>query len=176
MSSLRKQRLRKTGRRQATARVERHKRDQSAIRAYSGLDGRAVKVGLPKGAGTYPEGTPVISVGVWNEFGTSMIPARSFLRSGIRKGNRRLRKVMAFAAAQAVDGKITPEQATGLVGQAGVDLVKARIISVSTPPNAPSTLAAKLRKGGKPRPLQDTGLLRQSITFETFKKKGGSDE
>lgn len=150
--------------------MERHKRDESAIRAYVGLDGRAVKVGLPKGAGTYPDGTPVISVGAWNEFGTSTIPARSFLRSGIRMGNRRLRKVMAFAAAQAVAGKITPEQATRDVGQVAEDLVKARIISVSTPPNAPSTIAAKLKKGGTARPLQDTGQLRGSIRYETFRK------
>ncbi len=171
MSSLKKQRLRKTGRRQATARVERHKRDESAVRAYIGLDGRAVKAGYPKGSGTYPDGTPVISVAVWDEFGTSTSPARSFVRSGIRKGNRRLRKVATFAAAQAVAGKITPEQATGLLGQTAVDLINARIVSLTTPPNAPSTIAAKLRKGGSPRPLQDTGLLRQSTTFETFKKE-----
>ena len=45
------------------------------------LDGMDVEIGLLDSAKPYPDGTSVIDVGMWNEFGTIHIPARSWLRS-----------------------------------------------------------------------------------------------
>lgn len=146
----------------ATMRAKHHGRKVDAlVKAMSGK--ASVKVGLPAGeANPYPDGTSVISVGVWNEFGTEFIPPRPFLRTGIEEGKGGYRKLNRANLKAMQHGEKTAEQAMGELGLLAQGDVQAMIVAVTEPPNAPSTIA---RKGSK-SPLEDTGHLKQSITFE----------
>ena len=63
-----------------------------------------IKVGLPKDASPYPDGTSVIMVGLIHEFGSSdgRIPERSFLRSSLNESRDTLLKFWKDGAAKAV--------------------------------------------------------------------------
>ena len=124
----------------------------------------AVKVGLPRGSGAYPDGTSVITVGIVNEFGApgAGIPMRSFLRSAIAENDAEIRKGLRRVARAAQDGAIQERQALALLGQMAASLVQAKIVDGPFEPNAPSTISRK----GSSSPLIDTGLLRASITYE----------
>ena len=120
-------------------------------------------MGLPAGgANAYPDGTPVISVGVWNEFGTERIPERSFLRAGIREGTQGYKALNRVNLRLLQAGKKSAREAMGELGLLAQGDVQAKINDVSEPPNADSTVAIK----GSSNPLVDTGHLKQSITFE----------
>jgi hypothetical protein len=123
-----------------------------------------VKVGLPNGSNDYPDGTSVIDVGLWNEFGTKHIPERSFLRSGIRQNldayrsmNKRHLRLIQFK-------KMKAAQALGRLGILASGHIVGRIDDVRTPPNSEQTIAQK----GSSNPLVDTGHLKQSITHEVL--------
>jgi len=157
-----------TGTVRVTARMRsKHQgRNLRALQRSMAGGGAAVKVGLPKGEGNaYPDGTPVISVGVWNEFGTEHIPERSFLRAGIRGGVGGYRKLNRVNLIAMQHGTKTGAEAMGELGLLAQGDVVAMVIAVSEPPNAPGTIAAK----GSASPLEDTGHLKQSITFEVMK-------
>lgn len=123
-----------------------------------------VKVGLPRGAGEYPDGTSVILVGIIHEFGApgAGIPMRSFLRAGIAEADAEIRSLIRKVAKAALDGRIQEIQALELLGTRAVSIVQRKIVSGPFEPNDPRTIARK----GSSSPLQDTGLLKQSITYE----------
>ena len=130
-----------------------------------------IAIGLPagsSGAGArYPDGTDLLDVAHDNEFGTSKIPERPFLRAGVRSNVRRIKSVATEAVKAVNAGEIGIEDASELVGQEAEAGVKEYITALSSPPNAPSTI----RKKGSSNPLIDTGLLRQSINYEVRSKK-----
>ncbi len=117
-----------------------------------------VKVGLPKGANDYPDGTSVIMVGAVHEFGSPArnIPQRSFLRATVEAGRRKYRQLFKKLSKKIVDGDITKKEALGLIGLQVQSDVQGRIADGIDP-------ELKSREG---TPLVDTGHLRQSITFE----------
>lgn len=131
-----------------------------------------VKVGLPKGSNDYPDGTSVINVGLWNEFGTKHIPERSFMRSSVKVhasdyktfNKRALRKIQA--------AKSTPKKELGRLGLLAVGDMQAMIVAVSEPPNAKSTTKSRDKGGkGSSNPLVDTGHLGRSITHQVIGKR-----
>ena len=126
--------------------------------------GYRVKVGLPEGTGAYPDGTSVILVGAVNEFGSDdgRIPERSFLRAAFRDGKTRLDGIRAELVRAVSEGRRDPVEALELLGTEAASMVQDKILAVRQPPNAPSTVKSK----GSSNPLVDTGLLRQSITWE----------
>lgn len=117
-----------------------------------------VKVGLPKGANDYPDGTSVTMVGAIHEFGSPArnIPQRSFLRATVEAGRRKYRQLFKKLSEKIVDGKITKKEALGIIGLQVQGDVQERITDGIDP-------ELKSREG---TPLIDTGHLRQSITFE----------
>ncbi len=117
-----------------------------------------VKVGLPKGSNDYPDGTSVIMVGAVHEFGSPSknIPQRSYLRSTVVEKRRLYRKMFRKLSKKIIEGKITKEQALGLVGLQVQTDVREKITDIKEPP-------LTTREGN---PLIDTGHLRQSIAFE----------
>lgn len=125
-----------------------------------------IAVGLPKGsevAGVkYPDGTDLLDVAMWNEFGTSSIPERSFIRVGVRANLDDLNKLAANLVKELNEGKIDIETAGEALGLKAADGVKSYIVELTSPPNAPATI--KIKKSSNP--LVDTGLLNQSITHE----------
>lgn len=117
-----------------------------------------VKVGLPKGANDYPDGTSVIMVGTVHEFGSPSrnIPQRSFLRSTVESNKRSYRNLFKKLSKKIANGDITKLEALRLIGLQVQTDVRDKITDIKEP-------ALKSRDGN---PLIDTGHLRQSITFE----------
>ena len=128
-----------------------------------------VKVGFPEGGGEYPDGTPVVTVAVWNEFGietdTHTQYERPFFRLAMLDNRAKYRKMNKSFAKKILDGKITIEQALGLLGEEAVADIIDSINELSDPANEPSTIAKK----GSSNPLVDTKLMGQSVRAEVVK-------
>lgn len=129
-----------------------------------------VTIGVHEDAGQYQDGTSVVSVALWNEFGTETIPSRPFMRSvayGMEADINRLReKVLG----EVVDGRKTAEKALEEIGFFVREQIKNKIVNGGFAPNAPSTVAAKKRDGVAPNPLIDTTLLLRSIEYRVVMK------
>ena len=94
---------------------------------------------------TYPDGTPVTNVALWQEFGTETaggdehIPERPFQRNAIPK--------MADPVLEVLIENVDPmtmvvdRRTAGLAGEAMVAEIQRSIVDLREPPNAPSTLA-----------------------------------
>lgn len=125
-----------------------------------------VRVGYQEGI-TYPDGTSVVDVAMWNELGTSIAPSRPFMRNSV---DNHIDEITQFAQSQVntiADGN-TAEQILKKIGLFQKDMVQQEITNGSFEPNAPSTI----KKKGSSKPLIDTGLLRQSVNYQ-IKSKGG---
>lgn len=99
-----------------------------------------------------------------NEYGTSKIPQRPFMRTAVSRHGKSWGEKSAKAVQSVMKG-MPISQATELVGMQ----MKADISSTLTNgpwiPNSPVTIAKK----GSSRPLIDTGELRASITYRVEK-------
>jgi ABC-type Fe3+-hydroxamate transport system substrate-binding protein len=114
--------------------------------------------------GTTPEGSTIAQVAVANEFGTSRIPERSFMRSTVDENQRQL--VLDLQNAQ-ITAALTGKSAETVLKKLGVKiegLIKTKIRDLKYPPNAPST---QLQKGGVDNPLINRGEMRAAITNKT---------
>jgi hypothetical protein len=125
-----------------------------------------VKVGVMGDSARAPrEGNvDTIALAVIHEFGVPQrrIPARPFLRSTFDAKKSAWNSLLSRMALGVVRGKLTVEQALGLLGQRAAADVKLRITTGSNfVPNAPMTIARK----GSSRPLVDTGRLVASISY-----------
>lgn len=106
-------------------------------------------------------------IATFNEFGTSRIPERPFMRQAF---DANLEGIMAFRAGllnQVYDGRITTEMGLRKLGVFFKGKVQETIAKGEFAPNAPATLKAK---APKTKPLINTGHLRQSIDFEVISK------
>ena len=131
-----------------------------------------VKVGLPRGSGTHgPSGLPVVTLGVIHEFGSSdgRIPERPFLRMTMRRKRREHYALIRDLAHTVTSGRSTPRIALSQLGAVAAANVQEQIADGTPPPNAPATI----RRKGSSTPLVDTGALRQAITYQVFRSKGG---
>lgn len=134
-------------------------------RALKELEKLEVRVGYQEGA-TYPDGTPVVNVALWNELGTVNIPPRPFIRQTVDNNQARIQAQMKSAVNKLNNGA----DAETVLKELGVftkGLMQKEIKNGEFEPNAQSTIAKK----GSDRPLIDTGLLRQSVNY-VIKKKG----
>lgn len=122
-----------------------------------------VYVGVPQGAGSYEDGTPIAVIAAVHEFGSAdgQIPERSFLRVPLRSGQDRFKQIFQAGLPQVVSGELSMFQLMSQVGAAGVGASQEAISQGIQPPLAQSTVDSK----GSSTPLVDTGRLRQSITF-----------
>lgn len=128
-------------------------------------DVKGYKIGWPADA-TYPDGTPVAEVALYNEFGTpdatNPIPERPFFR----RANRHFSRIAGRLITKFVkDGQIT-RSSTHKLAQAHQRLVQESIVILQSPPNAEATVAQK----GSSNPLIDTGLMRRTINHELIGK------
>ena len=130
------------------------------IHAAEGVKG--YKVGWPAEA-KYPDGTPVVKVALWNEFGVpeNGLPERPFFRNANIIFSRMAPRIIKSAA----DGGVLTESGNERVAQAHVSVVQSSIRELRDPENAESTKAQK----GSSNPLIDTGLMRRTVTYETLK-------
>lgn len=125
-----------------------------------------VSIGVHEGAGQYPDGTSVVEVALWNEFGTRSIPERSFIRSTIDENEGLINSWREEMLKKLIDDDWTVEKALEAIGFRIQTLIQNKIKSNVPPPNAPSTLKHKQREGTSGGTLIDTGLLLRSISYQ----------
>ena len=121
-----------------------------------------LNVGFINGA-TYPDGMSVAQVAFQNEYGTSKIPARPFMRYTIQEENSGWGDIVA----DQLEMGVTPKFAMGILGTVIKGQIIDNIESWQEPPNAPSTIKRK----GFNAPLRHTGILKSSITYRVREKK-----
>jgi len=115
-------------------------------------------------------GGEVALIALVHEFGSEKrsIPERSWLRSAIdrHRGWSALREKLLKAV---FEGKLSAEQALGLLGQQAVADIRAGIVAGIPPPLSPKTIAAK----GSDKTLIDSGRFFGSISYQVTKAKAG---
>ena len=125
-----------------------------------------IHVGFQAGEVTEENGADLVDVAAFNEFGTSDIPERPFMRQSWENHEPELKQICQQANNVIAQGG-TAEAACKMIGVAGVGIIQEEIGEGSFAPNAPSTI----RKKGSDHPLIDTGRMRQSVKYVV--KKGG---
>ena len=158
-------------------RVERQRIIATALNSFSregdgsaNFDNSIMQVGVVDDTLTYPDGTRVIDVASWNEFGTSRIPSRPALRRAIRRAAPELASLGARQARDMLHGRLRFDVAARRMARILVDEMKQQIISFRTPPNAPSTIARK----GFNNPLIDTRTYLNAISFKLLRTRRDS--
>lgn len=121
-----------------------------------------VKVGVLENS-KYPDGTSVPTVAYKNEYGWANIPPRPFFRDTIKEQKAN----WGVLARNAIKAGYSIERVLGLVGAQMQTDVQSTIMSFTTPPNAPYTVAKKKFNA----PLRHTLLLHDSIKFEVTEGK-----
>lgn len=131
----------------------------AALMKLSGED--SVFVGVMKGAGDYPgKGVSIAEVAWFQEFGTSTIPERPFLRWTLSEHQGyfpHLGRALLSALRNPQRDYKKYLRAVGVIAEQDI---RDMMMHGAFEPLAISTIAKK----GSSRPLVDTGLLRQSIT------------
>lgn len=100
--------------------------------------------------------------------GTTIIPERSFIRGTFDKHKDLIEEESQREITRIIEEGISVEAAYEGLGERFEGLTKTFLTELTTPPNAPATIAAK----GSSNPLIDTGGLRKAITH----KVGDIDE
>lgn len=141
------------------------------LRAKYGKDSHVLTIGVHKGAtndvddGNTKKSIPIAPYAAANEYGTSRIPARPFLRNTMKEHGERWRQYLAVQIPRR-DGDI--KKALKDVGNVARGDVQATISAGDFEPLSPKTVANKMRKG-RPRPeaiLIDTGSLIKAIAYK----------
>lgn len=99
-----------------------------------------------------------------NEYGTSKIPQRPFMRTATTRHGKSWGSKSAKAVKSVMKG-MPISQVTELVGMQMKADISSTLTNGPWTPNAPSTIAKK----GSSRPLIDTGELRASINYKVDK-------
>lgn len=119
---------------------------------------KEVAVGFPAGhSQAYPDGTGVASVAAAHVYGIG-VPQRDFMALASRDVRGKSRAFMKAAASAKTEK--AADSLLEAAGHAATSAIKAAIVALDTPPNAPSTIAIK----GSDNPLIDTGHMLQSVT------------
>ena len=140
------------------------------MKAMEQLEDLEVFVGLQNDQ-KYEDGTSMVDVAAYNEFGTSTIPARPFFRQSYENHQSELQAVCVQAAKIVISGG-TSDDALNTIGAFAVGLVQEEIVNGNFEPNAPSTI----RKKKSDKPLIDTGHMRQGIHYVKRKRGGGNSQ
>lgn len=106
----------------------------------------------------------------YSEFGTVREPPRPALSAATDRNANAVHRAVARRVGAVIDGK-TAQTGEAILGAVGADLAEEvrNAIDSNTPPAlAPSTLAARRRRGNSSdRTLVDTGEMMRSITVDT---------
>lgn len=125
----------------------------------------ALAIGYPStetGSIKYPDGTSVILVAAVNNFGSASrgIPARRFMQEAAAPAVEASAPVARAMAPLLNEGTVTIEDILKQMGPFAEAAFKKKITDGPWTPNADSTIAKK----GSSKPLEDTLLLRNSLT------------
>lgn len=124
-----------------------------------------IQVGFQSGENTYEDGTDLVDVAAYNEYGSSDTPARPFMKQSFENHEAELQKACDQVNAELSCGG-TAEGALKTLGVFAKALVQEEIVEGSFEPNKPSTI----KKKGSDRPLVDTGTMRQSVNYVIKKR------
>jgi HK97 gp10 family phage protein len=128
-------------------------------RIRAGINGpTTVKVGFIQGQAPADQ----VAIASYNEFGTSRIPERPFLRQAMAENRGAYQTLMRNDAKRIVSGEQTMRRTLDRLGLKAQGDVQQSIVDLRSPPNAPSTIKQK----GSSNPLIDTGSMRQAVTFK----------
>ena len=133
-------------------------------KALLSLKKKEIKVGIHEGVGENTKtGTLIVDYAIANEYGTSKIPERSFMRSTYDEKQQEWNKTLDKIVGNITEGNINNiEQKINLVGVQVANDIKEKIDS-----NIPPALSeATIRRKGSSRTLIDTGVMRASITYK----------
>lgn len=135
-----------------------------------------VLIGIPDSdPGRRDEPISNAQIGYIQETGspTNNLPARPFLVPGVEAVQAKAIERLKKGATAALDGNAgSAEKALIAAGTMAQSSVRNTINAGIDPPLAPSTLAARRRRGRTGTvPLIDTGQLRNAVTFVLRKKK-----
>ncbi|QOS97555.1 hypothetical protein JNUCC42_13235 [Brevibacterium sp. JNUCC-42] len=110
-------------------------------------------------------------IAAYQEYGAPKagIPERSFLRAGMEKHKAAVSKIVRNELKSVVELQGDVGEMMNLVGQSAADKVKKYFEKLNDPPLKPQTIARK--KDRNPKPLVNTGDIRDAIGFEV-KPKG----
>lgn len=133
---------------------------QRIKRQFPELSGASVDVGIQSDAGE-TDGTPIAAYAAYNEFGTSRIPSRSFMRSTFDEQRGKWASIADRALSSILELRNSPERALSLLGEVAQSDIQRKITILREPPNAASTIAMK----GSSNPLIDTGAMRAAIRY-----------
>lgn len=124
-----------------------------------------VQVGFQAGEKTYEDGTDLVDVAAYNEYGSSDTPARPFMKQSFENHEDELQKA-CDRVNQTLNRGGTAEAGLKELGVFVKGLVQEEIVDGGFEPNAPSTI----KKKGSEQPLIDTGTMRQSVNYVIKKR------
>lgn len=125
-----------------------------------------VAIGYTAESGAYEDGTTLVEVALFNEYGTVNMPSRPFIRVTYRDNEA---EINAFIKKTVANGIKRREDAQSIMNKIGVyakGLMQKEIKDGDWVPNAPSTI----KKKGSSQPLIDTARMRQSIVYVVREK------
>lgn len=128
---------------------------------------KEVKIGVfaDKGGNlTYEDGTTVLENAIWQEYGTSTIPARSFIRAPVEIRKQEIINFINTTYTQYLNNAISNDQGLELIGVFVYNKINMAFTNngYGTWPALKSTT---IKQKGSSKPLIDQGLLRRSITW-----------
>lgn len=130
----------------------------------------------------YSDGVYVAEVAKWNEYGTYNSPARPFMRPMMHQNSRQIKEILRFNYSKAIIHNQNTTKVLNLVGMDVVGRIQKQIIAVNTPANAPITIHGgwmRNKKSGKwfyvrgkggSKPLQDSGVMLNSVSYQVEEK------
>lgn len=139
-----------------------------AIQKLISSQKKQILIGVQEGSTTHLQvkrarkqaaGESIAQYAAENEFGTSKIPQRSFMRSTFDEKINEIEKIVFQQFGLAIDDKITIQQAYDRIGLAVTGMIQEKIVSLRSPPNARRTIELK----GSSNPLIDFGQMLASI-------------
>ena len=129
------------------------------MKDFRKLDGKSVVAGVLHNAGKEPNGAKLVDVATWNEYGTSRIPSRPFVRLAFEGNRGKLKQLSDNVAADIIARRGYSTGLNNLGGQMVDDIKNVIGDKSKLAPNAPATI----RKKGHDKPLIDKGKLKAGI-------------
>ena len=124
------------------------------------LYGMEVVAGMLRDSGKAENGASYVDIATWNEYGTSRIPSRPFIRISADTNKAAWAKLAQQCVNDVIDGD-NPRDAAQVVGHRMVEDIRKVFGSSELKANAPSTI----KKKGRNEPLVYSGEMRRRVNF-----------
>lgn len=135
---------------------------EDIINEFKRLEGKKVEVGILEDGPKYPgSNVTVLDVANFNEYGTSRIPARPFIRGYFDNNYNKVGDTMTKIVDQGIENRDIENSLNVFADWAEGETVE-YLKNLTSPPNSPVTIKIK----GSSSPLIDTGQLMNSIKAE----------